>query len=370
MDTAELRQTLQDSGFSQYQSDAYVGLLELGSASATELSERCGVPTARIYDVLRDLEREGYIETYEQESLRARANDPSIVLEDLQSRASRLSAAAEEIENRWERAEIEENRLSVVKRFETAFDRAIDAIAAAENQVLLAVDADRFGAVRPALERARENGATVKLCLCGDEPPTESELEGVVTEARHRRLPTPFVALVDRSHSAFAPTGRSLNQYGVIVEDRTLTYAFYWYFLTCLWEVWEPIYSARPTEPPITYTDIRHCVREVVPLWKDGYDVLLTVAGVSLADGTETTIEGSIADVTYLGSEYESGEIPISQLAGRVTVTIETDDGTRHDVGGWGAVIEDVEATRITVTDYTPPGDREQSEIAEAQEPI
>ncbi len=69
MDDSELTDVLEDAGLSPYQAEAYDALLQLGAASATELADACAVPTARIYDVLRDLETKGYIETYEQDSL-------------------------------------------------------------------------------------------------------------------------------------------------------------------------------------------------------------------------------------------------------------------------------------------------------------
>lgn len=70
-----LADTLEDAGLSPHQADAFVTLLERGSASATDIAKASSVPDARIYDVLRDLEEDGYIETYEQDSLHARAND-------------------------------------------------------------------------------------------------------------------------------------------------------------------------------------------------------------------------------------------------------------------------------------------------------
>ncbi|MFC7136897.1 TrmB family transcriptional regulator [Halobaculum litoreum] len=102
MDTESLVETLEAAGLSPYQSAAYVALLDLGTASATDVADASGVPAPRIYDVLRTLEELEYIETYEEGSLRARAHSPSIVLDDLRGRANRLEAAAEEVEDRWE----------------------------------------------------------------------------------------------------------------------------------------------------------------------------------------------------------------------------------------------------------------------------
>lgn len=362
MDTDELRDALEDAGLSQYQADAYSTLLRLGSASATEIADACEVPSARIYDVLRDLEAKGYIETYEQGSLHARASDPEDVLSDLQRRASRLSAAADEIEDRWNEPSVSQTKLSIVKRFETVFSRAEELIREAENEVQLAVTPAGFEGLTPALAAASDNDVLVKVSIHTEGPDSEpfpptSAFEGVATEVRHQKLPTPFVAIIDRSWTCFAPHRQSLNQYGVLVNDRTLTYVFHWYFLTCLWEIWELVYTARSEEPPMVYTDIRRCVRDIEPLLDAGGSLAVAISGYDTTSGAPTELTGTISDVLYAGAPTVDGTVPLTQLAGQVSLYVETDDGETYTVGGWGAVLEDVEATRVTITNVTAPVD-------------
>ncbi|MCL9817007.1 TrmB family transcriptional regulator [Natronocalculus amylovorans] len=359
METQELRQALGNAGLSQYQSEAYITLLRLGSTSATRLADESSVPTARIYDVVRDLEDKGYVETYEQDSLHARANNPEVVLEDLRGRAELLSTAAKEIETRWEEPTVDEHKLSIVKRFETVFDHATRAIEGAENEVQVSLSVDHFAALRPALKKAYENDVVIKVSIhtavVSERPTLPTKMfEGVATEVRYRPLPTPFIALVDRTEACFAPTGGSLNQYGVLVNDRTLTYVFHWYFLTCLWEVWEEIYSVRSEAPPILYTDIRRCVRDIEPLITAGDTVRVTVEGYDTGSGAEKRICGIVTDVAYAGASQPGEAVPLAQLAGQVTLYVEDETGNTHTVGGWGAVVEDTEATRITVVDVAP----------------
>lgn len=355
MDSTELRNALEDAGLSQYQAEAYSALLRLGAASATELADSCAVPTARIYDVLRDLETKGYIETYEQESLKARACDPAVVLEDLRGRASMLEDAADEIEHRWDEPEVDQHKLSVVKRFETVIQRAASLVRDAENEVKLAATPAQYEKLTPALREALSNDVLVKATLYTDPDVTvdDVEFDGVVTEARHRTLPTPFVVLVDRTETCFAPHSHSLNQYGVLADDYTLTYVFHWYFQTCLWEVWDEVYSVRPADPPFVYADLRRCVREVEPSLADGVSVRARVEGFYTQTGDAAELVGEIADVNYAGAGETEGSPPLSQLAGQVCFTVETEDSRElYTVGGWGAVLEDVEATRITVLEY------------------
>ncbi|ELZ91302.1 hypothetical protein C440_13349 [Haloferax mucosum ATCC BAA-1512] len=353
MDTAELRTALRNAGLSQYQAEAYVALLQLGAASATELADACAVPTARIYDVLRDLEAKGYIETYEQDSLHARACDPQSVMEDLQNRAVQLDEAATEIETRWQQPAVDKHMLSIVKRFETVFNRAEEMIRDADGEVQLSVTPEQFEELKPALTTAYENGALVKVSVHCEQATkldtiADDEYHGVATEVRHRDLPTPFVAIVDRTGACFAPHENSVNQYGVLVDDYTLAYVFHWYFQTALWEVWDVVYTAQTAEPPIVYSDIRHFVQDAEPLLHDGKRIVAHVNGYETGDREPTEFTGEVTDVYHTSVSSPDDTLSFSELAGQVCITVETDEET-YSVGGWGAMLEDVEANRITV---------------------
>lgn len=354
MDGDELIDALQDAGLSPYQADAFVTILELGSASATDIAKNSSVPDPRIYDVLRDLEGKGYIETYEQESLHARAHNPAGVLSDLRSRASQFEEAADEIEERWSRPDIESHKVSIVKRLETVLDRTEALIRSAENQVQIGLTPDQFDDLSDALEDAKDRSVNIRLCLHPPEDeevsvPSADRLAAACTEARCREIPSPFVALVDRSWTCFSPHGNSVDEYGVLVNDRTHAYVFHWYFLTCLWEVHETVYSSRSDEPPITYVDLRQCIRDIERLLESEENITVRIEGYDTETGSVIERRGVIVAATYAGSST-SGErtTPLSQLAGEASITVETDDG-RYTVGGWGAMLEDIEATRITI---------------------
>ncbi|WP_331233512.1 TrmB family transcriptional regulator [Natronorarus salvus] len=353
MNAEELRGVLEEAGLSPYQADAYVTLLDLGSASATEVADASEVPDPRIYDVLRALEAEGFVETYQEGSLHARASDPEVVVSDLVGRARRLEAATEEIESRWSEPPKEAPRVGIVGRFDTLFERARSAIGEARYRVQLSVSPEEFHTLREDLVAAVDRGVDVRLSIHTRSPegtalPSTEELAGACTEARHRPLPTPFVVLVDRSRSFFDPHPDSTNQYGVLVDDRTHAYVFHWFFATCLWEVWEPIHSSRPTEPPVAYVDVRECLRAIEPAVEDGREVSVSVSGFETATGEACELSGRVVDVEYSATTGGSEEPSIARYAGRATLVVDTGN-ERVAVGGWGATIEDVEATRVVV---------------------
>ncbi len=358
MEYDDLVSILENAGLSPYQADAYVTVLELGASPATEIVDACGVPDPRIYDVLRDLEDRGYIETYEQGSLHARAHDVESVLEDLRSRAEQLSEAAEDIEKRWERPELEDTDVRIVKRFDTVLEQTAEAIRSASNQVQISVSPSQYETLRPALADARRNDVNVKLSIHTaeegqEELPTPEDVAEVCSEARHREIPSPFLAIVDRSKVCFAPHAGSINEYGIIVEDRTHAYVFHWFFLSCLWDVWDPLYAADRDDLPRTFSDIRYCIRDITPHLEAGATVRVAVRGIDTRTGDERSFEGDVDDIITTGNLHTDDDVSVAQYAGQATIVVETDDGP-IEVGGWGATLEQIEALRIVVTDIDP----------------
>lgn len=352
METGELVDVLKEAGFSPYQADAYVTLLELGSASARDIADVSGVPGPRIYDVLRDLEDEGYVTTFEQDRLYARLNDPDEALAGLRNRIDRFEAAIDEIGDRYQAPESEESHVSLVKRFRSVFARARNDIENAQRHVQIAATPEQFRNLRSALRDAFGRDVYVQLSLYA--PPDEAfpvdhdEFEGVCTEVRQRELSDVFLVVTDRRTVCYSPRYHSPREYGVLVNDRVTAYVFHWYFRTCLWEVYEPVYDDRGDSPPIAFVEITECIQTVEPLLRDGATIHARVEGYSVRTGRERTLEGRIVDVDYTGHRPGDEAATLVQLAARAAIILEA-DGETYTVGGEGASVEDVSADRIIV---------------------
>lgn len=349
MDADSLTETLENAGLSPYQAAVYVALLDLRTASATEIANESDIPTPRVYDVIEALAERGYVEKYEQGTIKVRAHSPAKVLDDLESRVEQLEWAAAEIEDRWEQPPLEKSTASVVKQFQTVIDRARLFIEQAETRVYVSVTAEQLEKLRDPLKRAHERGVAVYVLvnteLTEDKPAIES-ITGICREARYRDLPAPFVASIDRQSACFSQHPDAVDQTGVLVNDEKYTFVFHWFFMTCLWEHGTPLYSEGQDTLPVEYVDIRQLVREARPLFESEATVTVRVEGTDVSTGEPRTIEGTVEEVRPHVGDKESG----TQLAGQVLVIVDT--GTdRVSVGGWNAVIEDIEATRIVITD-------------------
>lgn len=353
MDRTELVSILEESGLSPYQAEAYVTILKIGAAPATEIVKASDVPDPRIYDVLRDLENLGYVELYEQDSLHARPHSVDDILQNLESRADRFSEAAEEIEQRWEEPEMADSTVSIVKRFETVLNKADTFIRRAENQVALSIDIENYQRLRPALQVAKENGANVNISLSIDSEkgredlPSPEELVDVSTEVRFRKLPSPFMVIVDRTKACFVPHPDSANLYGILVNDRTHTYIFHWFFLTTQWDIWETHYGESTDTIVGDYIDIRYCIQAIRPLLDRGDTVRVRIHGFNTKSGCEQTIEGTVSDVMIVGADRANTD-EVATYGGQIGMVVETDSGP-VEVGGWGAMIEDFEAHNVSV---------------------
>jgi len=59
----DARKVLRDLGLTDYETRAYLALLERGVLTASQVSENAGVPYSKVYETLTSLDRKGWIET-------------------------------------------------------------------------------------------------------------------------------------------------------------------------------------------------------------------------------------------------------------------------------------------------------------------
>lgn len=346
-------QALQNAGFTQYEAEVYIEILKRGSASAIELANASNVPKSRVYDVLRELESDGYIEIYKQDNLRARVLDPDTVITDLRQRAESFAETADELDDLWDAPELTENNLTVVKRLETVIERAKHYIRTAENEVRLAVLPEQYHELRPMLHEANDRDIFIKLSLSPSQDgslPAEGQFdfENTTSEVCYREFLAPFVVIADHSKVCFAPQRGNGTEFGIIADNRPLTYVFHWYYQTTLWDSFETVYSVHDTSPPITYVNIRQCVADIAPLFHEGATIQLTANGWDTITGEKRHVSGQITDVIFSGPTTDNTYPALCEVSGQVSIFVDDGENT-HSIGGWLPQVEDIELERLTI---------------------
>jgi sugar-specific transcriptional regulator TrmB len=79
--TDKARRSLQEFGLTDYEIRSYTSLLEIGPATASQLSESSSVPYSKIYEVLGSLEKKGWIEMEHGRPSRYYPKPPSVAME-------------------------------------------------------------------------------------------------------------------------------------------------------------------------------------------------------------------------------------------------------------------------------------------------
>jgi sugar-specific transcriptional regulator TrmB len=76
-----VRRSLQEFGLTEYEIRSYTSLLEVGPATANQLSEASAVPYSKIYEVLGSLEKKGWIEMEHGRPSKYYPKPPSLAME-------------------------------------------------------------------------------------------------------------------------------------------------------------------------------------------------------------------------------------------------------------------------------------------------
>lgn len=366
MNAEELRRALENADLTKYEAEAYLTLVEYGQLPAVDVSSKSSIPTSQVYDTLRSLEEQGFVETIEGDRLHAEPKEPDEILEELRSRGSLLTEAADELEDRWEQPEVDEHRVGVVKRPETVFEHVRTRLDEASVTAELTMTFDQLELLLPELEDAAERGVFVRIHLY-DEPDLRQKARSLgladsKLNIRVGTIPGPFLAIVDRHQTYFAPNTRADEDYGVLINDYILSFITHWYFVSCQWHMWEPLFESGShwTE----YDSLEEFMRDVVPLFDDGADIRITVRGNYIETREDCLKQGRLVEAFY-PTRYTSTETGLSleDLSSYSTIFLDTGDEVLS-VGSWGALYEDVEAHRITIESIDFPFDIGRKESA------
>ena len=99
--SGETKRVLRELGLTQYETHAYLALLDKGALTASQVSEYAEVPYSKIYEVLASLEKKGWIKTERGRPSKYYPKSPSEALE-----AAKLRL--EEMTRSWEQAILSE----------------------------------------------------------------------------------------------------------------------------------------------------------------------------------------------------------------------------------------------------------------------
>lgn len=205
-------EALRALGLTDYGARAYAALVSLGPSEAAVVASAAPVPRTKIYAVLRELERRGWIDVESGRPRRYRARRPRDCFERERERQARVVEAGLPVleEHFDDRATRFAGPLWMLEGERAVEERALRMLAAARADVLMVASfpfaADRREIPR-ALKDAMRRGARVRLAVASvAEMP---DLARAVPEVRELRLPPRFLLVDGREALIAVPQARS-----------------------------------------------------------------------------------------------------------------------------------------------------------------
>jgi sugar-specific transcriptional regulator TrmB len=170
----DAKKILHQIGLTEYETRAYLILLERGVMTASEVSEYGGVPYSKVYETLNSLERKGWIEAERGRPSRYFPKAPSesleaarLRLEDMVNSWKRVILG--ELQPLYEKRELMEKPDIWILRGEfSILAKLKEMLDVAKNELMIAVPAFAKGFVDASvsvLERVRSSGVRVQIMM-------------------------------------------------------------------------------------------------------------------------------------------------------------------------------------------------------------
>jgi sugar-specific transcriptional regulator TrmB len=246
----DAKKVLHEVGLTEYETRAYLILLERGVMTASEVSEHAAVPYSKVYETLNSLERKGWIEAERGRPSRYFPKAPSEALEAARLRLEDMvdswkGVVMGELQPLYEKRELMEKPDIWILRGEfSVMAKLREMLDVAKNELLIAVPAFAKPFVEASvstLGQVRSSGVNVKVMVAGKW--TEEELT-LLGDARLRDTLFGGGVIVDGKDVLLflgeADTKRSYSGLLVIWSNHIGLVKFAREYFQLLWDTAEP----------------------------------------------------------------------------------------------------------------------------------
>ena len=246
----DAKKTLHEVGLTDYETKAYLILLERGVMTASEVSEHGGVPYSKVYETLNSLERKGWVEVERGRPSRYFPKAPSEALEAARLRLEDMvdgwkRSVMGELQPLYEQRELFEKPDIWILRGEfSVMAKLREMLDAVKSELLVAVPvfAKPFvDASVSTLAQVRNSGVNVKVMVAGKW--TEKQLAQLV-DARVRDTLFGGGVIVDGKEALLflgeADTKRSYSGLLVIWSNHIGLVKFAREYFQLLWDTAKP----------------------------------------------------------------------------------------------------------------------------------
>lgn len=173
------KRILQDLGLTDYEIKAYVSLLSNPGVQASEVSKGSDVPVSKIYEVLSNLEKKGWVESQNSRPIKYFPKSPSTALQALRLRMeadlkSNEDHLLSELMPLYEQKETQERPdIWIIRGDYNIIAKISESIDRCKKELLVVVPSALNSVVEliiPALSKVKSAGVNVMILMSGDVP--------------------------------------------------------------------------------------------------------------------------------------------------------------------------------------------------------
>ncbi len=170
------RRALKDFGLTEYEVKAYSSLVESGPMPASELSKVASIPYSKIYEIIGNLERKGWVESEQGRPSRYYPKAPSLALESSRMRLENTlrtsqGEALEELQPLFEKKGVKERPdIWIVRGQNNILDKIRESLERTRSELLVAMPVVPEAVLAVAsrmLMVLREKGVRVSVMVTG-----------------------------------------------------------------------------------------------------------------------------------------------------------------------------------------------------------
>ncbi|HZW57209.1 MAG TPA: helix-turn-helix domain-containing protein [Nitrososphaerales archaeon] len=193
--TEKTRRVLQDLGLTDYEIKTYVTLLSNPGSQASDISRESDVPVSKIYEVLSNLERKGWVESQHSRPSKYFPKSPSTALQAFRLKLeSDLKANEDYLLNELmpiyqQRATQERPDIWIVRGDFNILAKVSESINRCKKELLIVVPSvlnDVIEMIVPSLKSMKESGLVVRILMSGVVDTKIAEKVGDLAELRFK----------------------------------------------------------------------------------------------------------------------------------------------------------------------------------------
>ncbi len=168
------RRALREFGLTEYETKAYVSLVESGALAASELSQAASIPYSKIYEIIGNLERKGWVESEQGRPSKYYPKPPSTAFESSRVRfettlRSSQAEALEELGPLYEKKGVREKPdIWIVRGQDNILDKIRETLGRTRKELMVAMPVAPDSIVSmalPILGLMRERGVRIFVML-------------------------------------------------------------------------------------------------------------------------------------------------------------------------------------------------------------